>query len=75
MILRGVDSCHQNFVLHRDLKPGNLLLSESGCLKLADFGLARTFGSPGAKYSPQVGQASYPYSYPIFLPHIPTPHR
>jgi len=53
MMLRGVDACHQNYVLHRDLKPGNLLLSEDGVVKLADFGLARTYGSPGAKFSPQ----------------------
>ena len=38
--------CHQNWILHRDVKPNNLLVHSSGALKLADFGLARAFGSP-----------------------------
>lgn len=51
--LRGLDHCHANWILHRDLKPGNLLLDASGVVKLADFGLARYFGSPERKYTGQ----------------------
>ena len=40
-ILRGLDHCHSNGVMHRDIKPGNILLSEHGVIKLADFGIAR----------------------------------
>lgn len=40
-ILRGLNYCHRKKILHRDLKPQNLLISETGELKLADFGLAR----------------------------------
>lgn len=40
-ILRGLDHCHSNGVMHRDIKPGNILLSEHGIIKLADFGIAR----------------------------------
>ncbi|KAG0123730.1 kinase-like domain-containing protein [Tuber indicum] len=46
MSLRGLWWCHKNFVLHRDIKPNNLLLATNGQLKLADFGLARSFSDP-----------------------------
>lgn len=54
MTLKGVEFLHQNYILHRDLKPNNLLLDGHNVLKIADFGLARTFGSPSRIYSHQV---------------------
>ncbi|KAG0645251.1 Serine threonine-kinase crk1 [Hyphodiscus hymeniophilus] len=47
MLCRAVYFCHANFVLHRDIKPNNLLIASDGSLKLADFGLARSFSNPG----------------------------
>ena len=41
-------------MLHRDLKPQNLLIDKSGALKLADFGLARAFGIPVRTYTHEV---------------------
>lgn len=42
----GVAYLHDQWVLHRDLKTSNLLLSNRGQLKIADFGMARYFGDP-----------------------------
>ncbi|KAH7360392.1 negative regulator of the PHO system [Rhexocercosporidium sp. MPI-PUGE-AT-0058] len=53
-LLLGIDFCHTNRVLHRDLKPQNLLINVKGQLKLADFGLARAFGIPVNTFSNEV---------------------
>ncbi|EGC31073.1 protein serine/threonine kinase [Dictyostelium purpureum] len=74
-LLKGVAFCHDHRVLHRDLKPQNLLINRKGELKLADFGLARAFGIPVRTYShevvtlwyraPDVLMGSRKYSTPI----------
>ena len=53
-LLMGVAYCHHHRVLHRDLKPPNLLINREGQLKLADFGLARAFGIPVRSYTHEV---------------------
>lgn len=53
-LLRGIAFCHENRVLHRDLKPQNLLINTQGQLKLGDFGLARAFGIPVNTFSNEV---------------------
>ncbi|KAK1760467.1 kinase-like domain-containing protein [Echria macrotheca] len=54
MLTRAVWFCHDNFVLHRDIKPNNLLIAADGEVKLADFGLARSFADPGVNMTHMV---------------------
>ncbi|XP_062522213.1 cyclin-dependent kinase 18-like [Corticium candelabrum] len=53
-LLRGLEYCHKRKVLHRDMKPQNLLINSVGDLKLADFGLARAKSVPSKTYSSEV---------------------
>ncbi|KAF9279292.1 Cyclin-dependent kinase 10 [Mortierella alpina] len=53
-LLRGIEYCHDHYVIHRDLKLSNLLLNAQGILKIADFGLARSFGLPSRPMTPKV---------------------
>ena len=54
MTLQGLEYLHSNWILHRDLKPNNLLINSKGVLKIGDFGLAKNYGSPNKVYSHQV---------------------
>lgn len=45
-LLDGIYYCHSRGIVHRDLKPQNILISNCGSLKIADFGLARSFVPP-----------------------------
>merc|ERR1719410_1273974 len=76
-LCRGVEFCHANRVLHRDLKPQNLLIDSQLRLKIADFGLARAYTLPIPKYThevvtvwyrpPEILLGSSYYSVPVDL--------
>ncbi|KAJ2338273.1 negative regulator of the PHO system, partial [Coemansia erecta] len=53
-MLKGIKYCHDMRVLHRDLKPQNLLINARNQLKLGDFGLARAVGIPVNTFSNEV---------------------
>ncbi|XP_026218874.1 cyclin-dependent kinase 15 [Anabas testudineus] len=58
-LLRGLCYIHSRRILHRDLKPQNLLISYLGELKLADFGLARSRSIPSQTFSSEVVTLCY----------------
>jgi serine/threonine-protein kinase len=56
----GLQVAHAAGMIHRDVKPGNLLLNQSGTVKITDFGLAHTVGSASVTVSGElVGTPGY----------------
>ena len=52
--LHGVNYCHQHSVIHRDVKPENILVSKNGVVKICDFGFARMLSKSLPGYSQNV---------------------
>lgn len=52
-ILEGLGYLHSNWIMHRDLKPGNMVIDDNGIIKLIDFNSAKIYGSPNRAHSKQ----------------------
>lgn len=57
--LQSIHYCHQAGVIHRDVKPENILISRNGVVKLCDFGFARMLTGPGGEYTEYVATRWY----------------
>jgi len=53
-LLEGIHACHVNHVIHRDLKPQNILVRQDGVVKICDFGLARLSSPSLRQYTHEV---------------------
>ncbi len=63
---KAVEYAHQSLVIHRDLKPGNILVNGEGTVKLLDFGIAKLLGDaddPGRPPDTEIGPRAYTPDY------------
>jgi serine/threonine-protein kinase len=75
-ILEGLAAAHEQGVIHRDLKPGNIFVTTQGHAKLLDFGIAKLMGEPSLNTTePGTLLGSLPYMAPEQINHAPVDER
>jgi len=63
-VCRGLEHAHSKKVIHRDMKPGNVLLGKDGSIKISDFGLARLCHDSIARLTSQLSAGTLQYMSP-----------
>ena len=58
-VLDALDHAHRNGVVHRDIKPGNIMITDEGRVKVADFGVARIESSMMTQAGTRIGTPAY----------------
>lgn len=58
-VISAIEFCHSHNVIHRDVKPENILISAKQVVKLCDFGFARSIAGPGELYTDYVATRWY----------------
>ncbi len=65
-VCAAVQHAHQSLVVHRDLKPGNILVTSTGVVKLLDFGIARLLPDPTVEHDVTITQQAPPPFTPAY---------
>ncbi|NUR85849.1 MAG: serine/threonine protein kinase [Nonomuraea sp.] len=73
-VLSALASAHARGILHRDVKPGNVLLADDGRILLSDFGIAAPSGVQAQPGAAPVGTAGYTAPECLAEPMMPGPH-
>lgn len=63
-VARGLDHAHESGVLHRDVKPTNIMINSQGTVKLTDFGIARRMKDQALRLSRELRAGTPPYMAP-----------